>query len=258
MAPSSSNPPAQKPSRRRLADIKRLADVSSEAQFLAGRFSPLSEFLRVVRIAIEFIRGFRALRRIGPAITLFGSSRIPESSPYYALSREIGRLLTTEGYTLITGGGPGIMEAANRGARDVGGRSMGINIVLPHEQGANRFCDDVVTFRYFFARKVILIKYSYAFVILPGGFGTLDELMEAVTLIQTGKLYDFPVILVGIDYWKGMLDWLRDTVVANGAVTEDELSVLRLTDDPNEVLRVVREVAQGIGLKLHPIAKMTD
>jgi uncharacterized protein (TIGR00730 family) len=150
------------------------------------------------------------------------------------------------------------MEAANRGAKESGGYSVGCNIVLPHEQKPNSYLDCVVTFYYFFVRKVMLVKYSYAFVILPGGLGTLDEMTEALTLIQTGKLYDFPVILVGREYWQGLYDWLRTTLVANGTITAEDLNYLRITDAPEEVARLVRMTGQGIGLQLHPLPSTVD
>lgn len=230
--------------------IKRLSQIRGEAQFLAGRHSKLEECFRVLRIGIEFIRGFRHFHKIGPAITVFGSARIrDERHPYYELAKKIGSVVAREGYAVITGGGPGIMEAANRGAQEAKGISVGCNIILPHEQRPNNFLDTVVTFYYFFVRKVMLVKYSYAFIIMPGGLGTLDEMTEALTLIQTGKLYDFPVILVGKDYWKGFENWIRDTVVAQGAMHPDELNYFQITDDPEEVARIIRATAIRIGLK---------
>lgn len=232
--------------------------AQSEAQFLAGRHSKLNEFMRLLRIAMEYIRGFRALHSIGPAITVFGSARFKEDHRYYQLGREIGRVLAREGYTVMTGGGPGIMEAANRGAQEAGGPSVGCNITLPHEQKPNPYLDKVVTFYYFFVRKVMLVKYSYAFVILPGGLGTLDEMTEAVTLIQTGKLYDFPVILVGTEFWQGFYDWVQGTLVKSGAVSQEDLSFVHLTDSPEKMLEIIRTTIQGIGLKLTPIHATVD
>ena len=153
----------------------------------------------------------------------------------------------------MTGGGPGLMEAANRGAKEAGGLSLGCNIILPNEQGSNPYLDHVVTFYYFFVRKVMLVKYSSAFVIFPGGFGTLDEMSEALTLIQTGKLYDFPVILVGKDYWSGLFDWMTNTMLANKTITNDSLLLAKLTDDPEEVIRLIRGNADYLGMKLHPL-----
>lgn len=248
------------PKRKRMADLRAEVKkrVQSEAQFLAGRHGRISEFLRLIRIMLEFIRGFRALHFIGPAITVFGSARFKEGHPYYDLSREIGRRLAREGYTVITGGGPGLMEAANRGAQEIGGKSVGVNVILPHEQAPNRFLDRVVTFYYFFVRKVMLVKYSYAFVFLPGGFGTLDEMTEAMTLIQTGKIYEFPVILVGKEYWRGFSDFIENTLVKNKAVNPHDLTFLHVTDDPAEVLRVIDQAVEGLGLRLQPISSHAD
>lgn len=228
--------------------------LNGEAQFLAGRHSRAYELMRVLRIAVEFIRGFRTLHFIGPAITVFGSARFKETHPYYGLTREVGAALARTGYTVMTGGGPGLMEAANRGAKDVGGYSVGCNIILPHEQGHNAYLDRVVTFYYFFVRKVMLVKYSYAFVIMPGGLGTIDEMSEALTLIQTGKLYDFPVILVGREYWQPFLDWMRDTLLKQGAVSAQDFALIHVTDDPAQVGSIVRETAARIGLPLTPRA----
>lgn len=231
--------------------VKRLGQLRSEAKFLAGRHSKIEEWVRVIRIMIEFIRGFRHFHKIGPAITVFGSARFKsETHPYYVLARKMGSIIAKEGYAVITGGGPGIMEAANRGAQEAGGFSVGCNIILPHEQNSNGFLDKVVTFYYFFVRKVMLVKYSYAFVIMPGGLGTLDEMTEALTLIQTGKLYDFPVILIGKDYWQGWLDWVKTTLVGSGAVNLEELNYFQVTDDPEEVARIIRATAIRIGLRL--------
>jgi hypothetical protein len=237
---------------------KTLAKTQSEAQFLAGRHGYLREFSRLIKIGLEFFRGFWCLHGIGPAITVFGSARFKEGHADYERARKIGELLAREGYTVITGGGPGLMEAANRGAKEVGGHSVGCNIVLPHEQAPNPYLDRVVTFYYFFVRKVMLVKYSYAFVIMPGGLGTLDEMTEAITLIQTGKLYDFPVILIGRDYWKGFYDWVENTLVAKGAVSPEDLGFIHITDDPNEMLTIIRDVVHGLGVQLRPIPTTVD
>jgi uncharacterized protein (TIGR00730 family) len=234
--------------------IKRLdqlqSDVRAEAQYLAGRSSRKKEILRVIRIALEFLRGMRALHSIGPAITVFGSARFKEGHLYYALARRMGECLAREGFTVMTGGGPGIMEAANRGAKEAGGISVGCNIRLPQEQNPNPYLDKVVSFYYFFVRKVMLVKYSYAFVILPGGMGTLDEMSEAITLITTGKLYDFPVILMGKEYWEGYYRWVHDVLVKTGAVNEDDLKFVHLTDDPEEAMRIINKTVQGLGIQL--------
>ncbi|MBM4408356.1 MAG: TIGR00730 family Rossman fold protein [Chloroflexi bacterium] len=196
---------------------------------------------RALRILSEFVEGFDALAAIGPAVSVFGSARTPEGHPHYELARQIGRALAESGYAVITGGGPGTMEAANRGCQEGGGLSVGCNIELPHEQALNAYVDLGVAFRYFFARKTMFVKYADAFVILPGGFGTLDELFEALTLIQTGKIRHFPVILVGSEYWRGLLDWIRDTLLAFGAVAAQDVDLLRMSDDPDEVVHIVRQ-----------------
>ncbi len=221
-------------------------ELKGEAHFLAGRHSRTSETLRLLRIALEFIRGFRALQNIGPAITIFGSARFKEGSPHYTLAQNVGAALAAEGFTIITGGGPGMMEAANRGAKEKGGTNIGCNIILPHEQEPNPFLDKVITFYYFFVRKVMLIKYSYAYICLPGGLGTLDEMTEAMTLIQTGKLYDFPVILVGKEYWKGFYDWVQGTLVKSGAVSPSDLDFVHLVDTPDEVLAIIRNLVERL------------
>lgn len=202
---------------------------------LEGPHSRLSELLLVLRVVREFIAGFRALHFVGPCVTVFGSARFPSSHPYYALGREVGSRISRIGFTVMTGGGPGVMEAVNRGAREAGGRSVACNITLPHEQEPNAYLDVFVTCRYFFVRKVLLFKYSYAFVALPGGLGTLDELMEALTLIQTGKISNFPVILIGRAYWSGLMDVLH-RMVAEGTVSKEDLSLLLVTDDLDEAL----------------------
>jgi uncharacterized protein (TIGR00730 family) len=198
---------------------------------------------RTLRILSEFVEGFDALAGIGPAVTIFGSARDKSGSRSYELAREIARRLAENGFAIITGGGPGIMEAANRGCREGGGLSVGCNIELPHEQALNPYVELGVEFRYFFVRKTMFVKYADAFVIMPGGFGTLDELFEALTLIQTGKVRDFPVVLVGTDYWRGLLAWMRDFQLPAGAITEADLDLLRLTDEPDEVVAIVREYA---------------
>ena len=196
---------------------------------------------RVFRIMGEFVEGFDNLARIGPAVTIFGSARTPPDDPQYAVARETARLLGEAGFGIITGGGPGIMEAANRGARDAGVLSVGCNIELPFEQGINPYVDLAINFRYFFVRKTMFVKYAEAFVIFPGGFGTLDELFEAMTLIQTGKVRDFPVVLFGSEYWKGLTDWIRNTLLAEGKISPDDVDLVRITDSPAEAVRVVVE-----------------
>jgi uncharacterized protein (TIGR00730 family) len=195
---------------------------------------------RVLRIMGEFVQGFDTLAEIGPAVTIFGSARVREADPMYAAAREVARLLAADGYAIITGGGPGIMEAANRGARDADGISIGCNIELPFEQGSNRFVEIDINFRYFFVRKMMFIKYAEAFVIFPGGFGTLDELFEALTLIQTGKIRNFPLVLFGSHYWRGLIDWVHGTLLAEGKVAPPDLKLLVVSDDPQEVVDLIR------------------
>lgn len=211
--------------------------LRDERNLLEGPRSRFTEFIRVIKIAIEFIRGFRALHFQGPCITVFGSARFPDGHPYYNKAREIGTAAAQRGFTVMTGGGPGIMEAANRGARDVGGRSVGCNIILPKEQKENPYLDQMILFRYFFVRKVMLVKYSQAFIIMPGGYGTLDEAFEAMTLIQTGKIFNFPVIFVGVEFWKPMFEFLRNTLQANRTIDQHDITRLVLTDDVAEVMQ---------------------
>jgi hypothetical protein len=210
--------------------------LRDERRLLEGPRSRIDEFLRVLRIVKEFLSGFRALHFLGPCVTVFGSARFKEDHQYYQLARRVGAEIAKLGFNVMTGGGAGIMEAANRGAKDVGGKSIGCNIVLPHEQKANRFIDVLVTFRYFFVRKVMLVKYSQAFVIFPGGFGTLDEAFEAATLIQTGKISNFPVIFVGTDYWQPLFDFMSNTMLNRAAISESDFSHLILTDSVDVVL----------------------
>jgi uncharacterized protein (TIGR00730 family) len=205
-----------------------------ERRFLEGPRRRLTELGRAARIFAEFIRGFRALHFVGPCVTVFGSARFKEDHPYYALAREMGRRIAGLGFTTMTGGGPGIMEAANRGAREAGGPSIGCNIQLPVEQEPNPYLDLFVEFNYFFVRKVMLVKYSYAFVVMPGGFGTLDELFESLTLIQTRKIEDFPVVLMGVEFWRPMLDFFRHRLVEAGTIGPEDLDVVTLTDSPDE------------------------
>lgn len=214
-----------------------------ERIFLEGPRSRLEEFGRVLRVGLEFIRGFRALHFVGPCVTVFGSARFTEEHRYYALARAVGRELARTGFTVMTGGGPGIMEAANRGAKEGGGPSVGCNIELPHEQHPNPFLDRFVEFRYFFVRKVMLVKYSYGFVVLPGGFGTLDELFETATLIQTRKIEDFPLVLMGRDFWEPMLAFLRDTMVAERTIAPEDYHSIFVTDSPEEAVAHIRAAA---------------
>jgi uncharacterized protein (TIGR00730 family) len=201
-----------------------------EGNFLEGPRSRDSEFWRAVRIFLEFIRGFRALHFVGPCVTVFGSARFSAEHRYYELARQVAGRITRLGFTIMTGGGPGIMEAANRGAREAGGRSIGCNIELPHEQQPNPYVDKFVEFRYFFIRKVMLVKYSYAFVVMPGGFGTLDELFEALTLVQTGKIQNFPVVLMGTEYWGPLLEFMRGKMTAEATIGPTDADMLFVTD----------------------------
>jgi uncharacterized protein (TIGR00730 family) len=194
---------------------------------------------RVREIAAEFARGFGALANVAPAVSVFGSARTPREHPDYALVRGVAAELGRAGYGIVTGGGPGLMEAANRGARDAGAISVGCNIVLPREQQLNEYVDIGLTFEHFFARKVMFVRYACAFVIAPGGFGTLDECFEALTLIQTGTIRHFPVILIGTEEWDGLLDWLRARALADGRVSEGDLALLHRTDDAREIRAVI-------------------
>jgi uncharacterized protein (TIGR00730 family) len=196
---------------------------------------------RVLRIMGEFVQGFDTLAEVGKAVTIFGSARVTEDDPMYQAARELAARLSKEGFAVITGGGPGIMEAANRGAVDVDGQSIGCNIELPFEQGMNQYVDVAVNFRYFFVRKTMFVKYAEAFVIFPGGFGTLDELFEALTLIQTGKIHNFPIVLFGSAYWQGLLDWIKDTLLAEGKISPEDLELLAITDSPEDACRIIVE-----------------
>ena len=234
-------------SRRATTEDQRLLRRPARPEFLD------SDPWRALRILSEFVEGFDALATIGPAVSVFGSARSGEDHPDYALARNIGRRLAEAGYAVITGGGPGLMEAANRGCQEAGGFSIGCNIELPHEQHINPYVDLGVEFRYFFARKTMFVKYADAFVILPGGFGTMDELFEALTLIQTGKIQHFPIVLVGSDYWQGLVDWVERTLLPRGAIAAPDRDLLQLTDDPAQVVRII-EVHAGRAPRNAPAA----
>jgi uncharacterized protein (TIGR00730 family) len=197
--------------------------------------STLSDEDRLDRIADELRAGFDALSGVAAAASFFGSARTPPGDPDYELARETARLVGESGLAIITGGGPGIMEAANRGAKDAGAPSVGLNIELPFEQGGNPYCDICLQFHYFFVRKIMFVRYASGFVVFPGGFGTMDELFEALTLIQTGKITEFPVVLVGSDYWSGLVDWIRERMLAEGNISPDDLDLFKVTDEPLEV-----------------------
>ena len=200
---------------------------------------------RVMRIQSEFVEGFGALAELGPAVSVFGSARTKPDDPAYALGIEVGRALVEAGYAVITGGGPGAMEAANKGALEAGGTSVGLGIELPFEQGLNRYVDLGVNFRYFFARKTMFVKYAQGFIVLPGGFGTLDELFEALTLVQTRKVTSFPLVLMGRDYWGGLLEWLRGTAGAAGTISLPDVDLLHLTDEPAEAVDIILRAENG-------------
>jgi uncharacterized protein (TIGR00730 family) len=201
---------------------------------------------RVLRIQAEFIEGFGALAELGPAIGVFGSARTSPDNPFYAVGEKLGRSLVEAGFAVITGGGPGAMEAANKGAIEAGGTSVGLGIELPFETGLNEYVDLGINFRYFFARKTMFVKYSQGFVVLPGGLGTFDELFEALTLVQTQKVTSFPVVLMGCDYWRGLLEWLRGTVLAEGKIKESDLEMMVLTDDVDEAVQLMLEARKDL------------
>lgn len=211
-----------------------------EKKFLAGTRENPEELASAGRVFLEFVRGFQSLGSLGPCVTVFGSARFAEDHRYYKLARELGKELAEAGFTVMTGGGPGIMEAANRGAKDAGGLSIGCNIELPLEQKLNPYVDRFVEFEHFFVRKVMLVKYSQAFVILPGGFGTIDELFETLTLIQTNKIESFPVIALGAAFWAPLRDAILDTMVSEGTINESDLDLIQLTDSPANAVEIIQ------------------
>jgi hypothetical protein len=204
--------------------------------------SELSDEARLERIHEELQQGFAALAHVGKAVSIFGSARTPAGHPQYEQARRVARMLGSAGWAMITGGGGGVMEAANRGARDAGVPSIGLDIELPHEQAMNPYVDVGLTFHYFFTRKVMFVRYASAFVAFPGGFGTLDELFEVATLRQTQKIRHFPIVLVGSDYWHGLVDWLRDPVLREGKVVAEDVERLQVVDEPSEVLAILEDV----------------
>lgn len=231
----------------------KFAPDIAEERFLRGPGKRLAELRKALNIFFEFTRGFRAFSSLPPAVTVFGSARFGHDSPHYQLARNVARCLAEEGFAVMTGGGPGIMEAANRGAHEVGGVSVGCNITLPAEQRPNPYVAPWIEFEHFFVRKVMLVKYSCAFIAMPGGFGTLDEMFETATLVQTGKICDFPMIMMGVDYWRPLRDALSSTLLRHGAIDEEDLERLVLTDDVAEVGRCIRECARRrFGIEVVP------
>src|SRR6266498_2038591 len=217
--------------------------------FLKGPRSRLAEFLTLLRVMRDFLRGFRTLHFVGPCVTVFGSARIQPDDPHYELARKMGSAIARLGFTVMTGGGPGIMEAANRGAKEVGGRSVGCTIELPSEQPTNPYLDRCVRLHYFFVRKTLLVKYSYAFVVMPGGAGTLDELFEALTLIQTGKIKNFPIVIMGTDYWKELIGFINK-MAQRGMIAAADLSLIYWTDSVEEAIAHIQSKAiEPFGLK---------
>jgi len=207
-----------------------------------------SETWRIFRIQSELVEGFETLFDLGPAVSVFGSSRVDEDSYHYNQAVELSRMLSEAGFSIVTGGGPGIMEAANKGAQMGKGKSVGLNIELPSEQYPNKYLDIVLSLRYFFIRKLLFIKYAIAFVIFPGGFGTLDELFEAATLVQTGKIESFPIILYGSEYWMGLIDWMKNTLVPRGMITHKDFEIFHIVDDPVTVCRLLKDHLKALDL----------
>jgi uncharacterized protein (TIGR00730 family) len=236
--------PVREPTTRVRRSMSRVARATEDERLLRRETAEDAGFThtdpwRVFRIMGEFVEGFETLAGLGPAVAVFGSARAPYDDPVYNAARETTKLLAQAGFAIITGGGPGIMEAANRGAVEGNGRSIGCNIELPFEQGTNPYVDTAIEFRYFFVRKMMFVKYAEGFVIFPGGFGTMDELFEALTLIQTHKITDFPVVLFGSDYWRGLLDWLRSVMLAQGRISPGDIELMSVTDSPEEAARIV-------------------
>jgi uncharacterized protein (TIGR00730 family) len=222
----------------------------ADETFLEGPKSRFGEFITLIRVLIDFLRGFRVLHFVGPCVTVFGSARVKSDSAPYELARKMGQAIVQLGFTVMTGGGPGIMEAANRGAKEGGGRSVGCWIVLPAEQNPNVYLDRYVTMRYFFVRKTLLVKYSYAFVVMPGGAGTLDELFEALTLIQTGKIKNFPIVIMGTDYWRPLIDFI-DEMAKVGMIAAADLNLIYATDSVEDAIAHIRDKAiKTFGLRI--------
>ena len=211
----------------------------TEKQYLINEIT-IEDSWRMFRIMAEFVDGFEALAKYHPAVSIFGSTRTRPGDEVYQRAEQIGKLLAENGFAVITGGGPGVMEAANKGAFSAGGKSIGLNIELPLEQKPNPYTNITLNFRYFFVRKVMFVKYAVAYIILPGGFGTMDELLESITLIQTKKIRPFPVILVGSNYWKGFLEWIKEVVLKEGKISSADLDIFQLIDDPQEVIKAIK------------------
>jgi uncharacterized protein (TIGR00730 family) len=227
----------------------------SDRSFLSGPRSRIADLATLVKVSLDFIRAFRVLHFVGPCVTIFGSARTPESTTYYEMARGMGARLAKMGFTVMTGGGPGIMEAGNRGAFESGGRSVGVNIQLPFEQKGNPYVDREVTMRYFFTRKVVLIKYSYAFIVMPGGAGTLDEMFETMTLIQTGKLRNFPIVLMGKDYWAPLMDMIY-RMVDEGMISPEDPDLIFFTDDIEDAAaHIQRHAVRQFALRRKQIPK---
>lgn len=227
--------------KREQKDWGKRPPEGSEHHLLKGPRLRREELVTTVKIFFEFIRGFRRLHFIGPCVTVFGSARFEEDHEYYKLAQEVGQKLAKAGFAVMTGGGPGIMEAANRGARDGGGLSLGCNIELPMEQHPNPYLDRYIDFNYFFVRKVMLVKYSDAFVVMPGGFGTLDEIFETVVLIQTGKIEKFPIIIMGRKFWEPMNEFINESLIAAGTISPEDMDLIHVTDDPDEAVEIISE-----------------
>jgi len=213
----------------------------SDRQYVIDEIT-IQDSWRLFRIMAEFVEGFEALAKCHPAVSIFGSTRVKPGDEVYQKAERIGQLLAENGFSVITGGGPGVMEAANKGAAATGGKSIGLNIELPFEQKPNPYANITLSFRYFFVRKVMFVKYAMAYIILPGGFGTMDELLESVTLIQTHKIKPFPVILVGSNYWKGLLEWIREVVLKEGKISPSDLEILQMIDEPEEIVKAIKKM----------------
>jgi uncharacterized protein (TIGR00730 family) len=258
-AQSKNNPPNDqgksmlKP--QRWGKVVRQDDPEAKA-FLQGPQRRLSELWQAFRMFWEYIWGFRTLHFVGPCVTVFGSARFPPGSKWYQLGVEVGAALANAGFTVMTGGGPGIMEAVNKGAKEAGGKSIGCNILLPKEQAPNPYLDQFIDFEYFSVRKTMLIKYSYAFFVLPGGLGTLDELFEITTLVQTGKVKEFPVILMGVEFWQPLIDFMRDRLIPEGTVDSADIDRMLVTDDIEKAVQEITRVGMHrFGLSYGPKIK---